>query len=142
MSSRIRQAKMQEVVDLIQATLQEIKRAKERDAIFEEKKRLYLQLKDLNAQLTEVIIKLIIQRNRTLTERKIWGRAIFTFFIIIYLLPFYPQARDLYLRDFGNEFDENRPTRSNICISMKFRIPPLLLTTYTVPAIQPFYFTG
>jgi hypothetical protein len=46
---------MQELVDLIQATLQEIKRAKERDAIFEERKRLYLQLKDLNAQLTAVI---------------------------------------------------------------------------------------
>ena len=55
MNSRERQAKMQELVDLIQATLKEIKRAKERDAVFEERKRLYLELKNLNSQLTEVL---------------------------------------------------------------------------------------
>ena len=41
MNSRERQAKMQELVDLIQATLKEIKKAKERDEVFEERKRLY-----------------------------------------------------------------------------------------------------
>ena len=55
MNSPARQAKMQELIELIQATLQEIKRAKEMDAVFEERKRLYLKLKDLNAQLTEVL---------------------------------------------------------------------------------------
>lgn len=55
MNSRERQAKMQELVDLIQATLKEIKKAKERDEVFEERKRLYLELKKLNSQLTEVL---------------------------------------------------------------------------------------
>ena len=33
----------------------EIKRSKERDAIFEERKKLFLELKDLNAQLADVL---------------------------------------------------------------------------------------
>ena len=55
MNSLARQAKMQELIELIQAKLQEIKRAKEVDAIFVERKRLYLELRDLNNQLTEVL---------------------------------------------------------------------------------------
>ena len=55
MNSQTRQAKLQELVELLRAKLQEIKRAKERDAIFEERKKLYLELKDLNQQLTDVI---------------------------------------------------------------------------------------
>ncbi len=55
MHSRERQKKIQELVDLIQSKLQEIKSARERDAIFEEMKRLYLELKDLDRQLTETL---------------------------------------------------------------------------------------
>ena len=55
MDSLTRQAKMQELIELIQAKLHEIKRSKETDAIFEERKRLYLELRDLNNQLTEVL---------------------------------------------------------------------------------------
>jgi hypothetical protein len=51
MNSQTRQAKLQELVELLRAKLQEIKSAKERDAIFEERKRLYLELKDLNTQV-------------------------------------------------------------------------------------------
>jgi hypothetical protein len=55
MNSLARQSKLQELIDLIRATMDEIKRANERDAVFEEKKKLYLALKELSSQLSEVL---------------------------------------------------------------------------------------
>jgi hypothetical protein len=55
MNSPTRQAKLQELIEMIRATMDEIKRAKERDAIFEERKKLFLKLRDLNVQLSDVL---------------------------------------------------------------------------------------
>jgi hypothetical protein len=58
MNSPETQDKISEIVNLIQAKLQEIEQARKRSAMFEEGKHLYLDLKNLNALLADAINKI------------------------------------------------------------------------------------
>ncbi len=71
MNSPERQAKLQELINMIRATMDEIKRSKERDAIFEERKKLFLELKGLNAQLSDTL-RQVDYSQETLRSEKEW----------------------------------------------------------------------